>query len=231
MVWNMSVKANMPITNGLCVPIYPVWRCSKRCLEWETDCSRPCIDLVLSCLVRTHAWNMLTKAHSNSHCVSAAPFPSATRTRVKQVRVKISWARPLIFYMCYKPSGLSRSVLRTLQSMGPHTCRFYGLPVWLLYRHRAWIKPLLLLAFTSYSISWDSLLLKVHYILSGRGKERLFSRHISRTQSFQEKCLIPFQARVVVKTSVSLTGRLVPCSVRIAADRQTDTHTHTEWLP
>ena len=34
-----------------------------------------------------------------------------------------------------------------------------------------------------------------------------------------------FQALVVLKTSVSLTGRLVACSARIAADRQTETHT------
>ena len=47
----------------------------------------------------------------------------------------------------------------------------------------------------------------------------------SQTQSFQEKHLIIFQARVVLQMSVLLTGRLVACSARISVDRQTDTQT------
>ena len=52
---------------------------------------------------------------------------------------------------------------------------------------------------------------------------RLFSRHISRTQSFQEYRHFLFQVRVVLNTLVSLMGRLEPCNARIAADRRTDT--------
>ena len=55
---------------------------------------------------------------------------------------------------------------------------------------------------------------------------RLFSRHISRTQSFQENRHFKFQVFIVLKTLVSLIGRLQPCSARIAAYRQTDKHTH-----
>ena len=44
---------------------------------------------------------------------------------------------------------------------------------------------------------------------------------------FRKKRLISFQARVVLKM-VSLTGSLVACSARIAADRQTDRQTHTQ---
>ena len=61
----------------------------------------------------------------------------------------------------------------------------------------------------------------------------LSSRHISRTQSFQENCPFIFQVRVVLKTLVSLMGRLVACSARIAAetDRQTRTRTYTHAEP
>ena len=48
---------------------------------------------------------------------------------------------------------------------------------------------------------------------------RLFSRHISRTQSFQENRPF-FLARVVLKPLVLLIGRLVACSSRISVDRQ-----------
>ena len=54
---------------------------------------------------------------------------------------------------------------------------------------------------------------------------RLFSRHISRTQSFQENRPFIFQARVALKPLVSLIGRLVTCSARISIDRQTDRQT------
>ena len=47
---------------------------------------------------------------------------------------------------------------------------------------------------------------------------RLFSWHISRTQSFQENHRFVFQVRVVLKTLVSLIGRLVACSARITGD-------------
>ena len=50
---------------------------------------------------------------------------------------------------------------------------------------------------------------------------RLFSRHISRTQSFQENRPFLSQARVVLKPLVSLIGRLVACSARISVDTQT----------
>ena len=64
----------------------------------------------------------------------------------------------------------------------------------------------------------------------GRGKPVLimhigfftcFSRHISRTQSFQQNCHIIFLALVALKLLVSLISRLVACSVRIVVDRQT----------
>ena len=50
---------------------------------------------------------------------------------------------------------------------------------------------------------------------------RLFSRHISRMQSFQENSPFLFQARVVLKPLVSLIGRPVACSARISVDTQT----------
>ena len=52
----------------------------------------------------------------------------------------------------------------------------------------------------------------------------LFSRHISRTQSFQENRHIRFLALVALKLLVSLISRLVACSARIVVD----THTHTQ---
>ena len=59
----------------------------------------------------------------------------------------------------------------------------------------------------------------------------LFSRHISRTQSFQQNRHILFRALVALKRLVSLISRLVACSPRIVldkqTDRQTDRHTHT----
>ena len=51
---------------------------------------------------------------------------------------------------------------------------------------------------------------------------RLFSQHIYRMQSFQENHPFRFEVREVLKMFVSLMGRLVACSARIAADRQTD---------
>ena len=42
-------------------------------------------------------------------------------------------------------------------------------------------------------------------------------------QFFQEKLHFKYQALVVLKSLVLLMGRLVACSVRIAADKQTDT--------
>ena len=54
---------------------------------------------------------------------------------------------------------------------------------------------------------------------------RLFSRHISRTQSFQHYRHIVFHALVALKLSVSLISRLVACSARIVVDRQTDRQT------
>ena len=54
---------------------------------------------------------------------------------------------------------------------------------------------------------------------------RLFSRHISRTQSFQQNRHINFHALVALKLLVSLISRLVACSARIVVDRQTDRQT------
>ena len=54
---------------------------------------------------------------------------------------------------------------------------------------------------------------------------RLFSRHISRTQSFQQNRHVDFHALVALKLMVSLISRLVACSARIVVDRQTDRHT------
>ena len=64
----------------------------------------------------------------------------------------------------------------------------------------------------------------------GRGKPVLimhiglfvcFSRHISRTQSFQQNHHIIFPALVALKLLVSLISRLVAGSARIVVDRQT----------
>ena len=49
----------------------------------------------------------------------------------------------------------------------------------------------------------------------------LFSRHISRTQSFQKNRHIVFLALVALKLLVSLISRLVACSPRIVVDTQT----------
>ena len=55
---------------------------------------------------------------------------------------------------------------------------------------------------------------------------RLFSRHISRTQSFQQNRSILFLALVALKLLVSLISRLVACSARIVVDKQSDKQTH-----
>ena len=55
----------------------------------------------------------------------------------------------------------------------------------------------------------------------------LFSRHISRTQSFQQNRHVFFLALVALKLLVSLMSRLVACSPRIVVDRQTDRQTHS----
>ena len=69
----------------------------------------------------------------------------------------------------------------------------------------------------------------------GRGKPVLimhidffscFSRHISRTQSFQQNRHLSFLALVALNMLVSLISRLVACSARIVVDRQTDRQTH-----
>ena len=51
---------------------------------------------------------------------------------------------------------------------------------------------------------------------------RLFSRHISGTQSFQENRHININLLVVHNPLVPLIGRLVACSARTRADRQTN---------
>ena len=59
----------------------------------------------------------------------------------------------------------------------------------------------------------------------------LFSRHISRTQSFQQNRQFTFRALVALKMLVSLISRLVACSPRIVrrrTDKQTDRQTHTQ---
>ena len=56
----------------------------------------------------------------------------------------------------------------------------------------------------------------------------LFSRHISRMQSFQQNRHISFLALVALKLLVSLISRLVACSPRIVVDTHTHTHTHTQ---
>ena len=53
----------------------------------------------------------------------------------------------------------------------------------------------------------------------------LFSRHISRTQSFQQNRYFNFRALVALKMLVSLISRLVACSPRIVVDKQTDRQT------
>ena len=68
----------------------------------------------------------------------------------------------------------------------------------------------------------------------GRGKPvlimhySLFSRHISRIQSFQQNRHILFLALVALKLLVSLISRLVACSARIVVDRQTHRQTDTQ---
>ena len=71
----------------------------------------------------------------------------------------------------------------------------------------------------------------------GRGKPVLimhigffacFSRHISRTQSFQQNRHISFLALVVLKLLVSFISRLVVCSASIVVDRHTDRQTHRQ---
>ena len=56
----------------------------------------------------------------------------------------------------------------------------------------------------------------------------LFSRHSSRTQSFQRNRHFSFLALVALKLLVSLISRLVACSARIVADKQTNTQTDTQ---
>ena len=56
----------------------------------------------------------------------------------------------------------------------------------------------------------------------------LFSRHISRTQSFQQNRHVIFPALVALNLLVSLISRLVACSARIVADKQTDRQTDTQ---
>ena len=51
---------------------------------------------------------------------------------------------------------------------------------------------------------------------------RLFTRHISRMQSFQQNRHLIFHALVALKMLVSLISRLVACSPRIVVDRQTN---------
>ena len=75
--------------------------------------------------------------------------------------------------------------------------------------------------------SWTSLLektknTKVQTLGSAYWPFRLFSWHISRTQSFQENRLTVFHVRVVLKQLVSLIGHLVACSARISVDTRTD---------
>ena len=58
---------------------------------------------------------------------------------------------------------------------------------------------------------------------------RLFSGHISRTQSFQQNRHIIYLAFVALKLLVSLISRLVACSARIVADKQTDRQTQNDY--
>ena len=55
-----------------------------------------------------------------------------------------------------------------------------------------------------------------------------FSRHISRTQSFQQNRQFIFRALVALKMLVLLISRLVACSPRIVVDKQTDRQTDTQ---
>ena len=50
----------------------------------------------------------------------------------------------------------------------------------------------------------------------------LSSRHISRTQSFQEKRPILIKDLTTLKQFVAVIGHPVPCTARLASDRQTD---------
>ena len=67
----------------------------------------------------------------------------------------------------------------------------------------------------------------------GRGKPvlimhwlfSLFSRHVSRTQSFQQNRHVTFPALVALKLLISLMSRLVACSPRFRPDRQTHRQT------
>ena len=63
----------------------------------------------------------------------------------------------------------------------------------------------------------------------GRGKPvlSLFSRHISRTQSFRQNRHILLLALLALKLLVSLISRLVACSPRIVVDTRTHTYVHT----
>ena len=54
---------------------------------------------------------------------------------------------------------------------------------------------------------------------------RLFSRHISQTQSFQQNHYINFLALVALKLLVLLISRIVACSARIVTDKHTDRQT------
>ena len=54
---------------------------------------------------------------------------------------------------------------------------------------------------------------------------RLFSRHISGTQLFRENRHVNIHLLVVHNPLVPLNGRLVACSARTRADRQTDRQT------
>ena len=54
---------------------------------------------------------------------------------------------------------------------------------------------------------------------------RLFSRHISGTQTFQENRHININVLIAQKPLVPLIGRLVTCSARTRMDRRTDRQT------
>ncbi len=56
----------------------------------------------------------------------------------------------------------------------------------------------------------------------------LFSRHISRRQSFQDNCLFRTSYFVILNPLVSLISRLVASSARLASDTHTHTHTQSE---
>ena len=96
---------------------------------------------------------------------------------------------------------------------------------------RPWIRPRRICACSGEKLTWlYNLPVRARARSTALWLFRLFSRHISRTQSFQENHQINFQARVLLKPLVSLIGRLVACGARIAADGQTDTHTHTDQV-